>query len=50
VGILSNRAVATAKDLELLTTIVYLNKESILDENKMTRAEAGILGRCSENA
>ena len=30
----------TAKDLELLTTIVYLNKEIMFDENKMTRAEA----------
>lgn len=30
----------TAKELELLTTIVYLNKEIMFDESKMTRAEA----------
>ena len=30
----------TAKDLELLTTIIYLNKEIMWDEVKMTRAEA----------
>ena len=30
----------TAKDLELLTTIIYLNKEIMWDENKMTRTEA----------
>ena len=30
----------TAKDLELLTTIIYLNKEIMWDEKKMTRTEA----------
>jgi len=30
----------TAKDLELLTTIVYLNKEIMWDEEKMSRDEA----------
>ena len=30
----------TAKDLELLTTIIYLNKEIMWDEQKMTRTEA----------
>jgi len=30
----------TAKELELLTTIIYLNKEIMWDEKKMTRTEA----------